>query len=450
MIQNHVSQSRFNRCPLLSRQLIVILVVAFCTLTQFSVSVYATGQNPASLVRAIWLKEGGDYYFKTEEEQEPYTIYKAYTGGTYTIRFDLVLREWMESYWTSWDWLPHGYCGCDLREPAGTWSSTGGCTKVGGEGLWADYEFEDPGHYTVTGHHRGYDCSGNDITGGDVTVHIYVIKVEFSESSANSGFDATVDPHWLVVPETGCNTCNVTVTPSDAASLIYLTFDVAGKASVDPSQLDTSPKQITLFGIAKGHTTIEARLGSTSGDVYADLEICVLVRKSYQFDSHFMYDSATPSPHHTEKTASSLTSFLATLNSPTWGIQANLVFTDTVHKATDTIQADLGSYVECGGGNEWPSVVAFRNGDAPDVYFVWDMKGWDNEEDEYKNVDGAHYAGDILVADDCGSYCLAHEFGHYFGVPGDYDDPERSNELMYYMNSGGYKILHSQVHYANP
>jgi len=177
MIQNNLNQSRVNRCPLLLQQLVVILVMASCMITQFSVSVYATGEDPGDMVRAMWAKfPGGSFFFRSEVD-EPDVIYKAYYGDPITIRFELFLMEWTGSDWTEWIWSLHGYSGCQLRGNA-TWSSTGGCEKTGGQDLWAEYTFPGAGHYTVTGRHHGFDCTGNDITGGNVTVDIYIWKAE--------------------------------------------------------------------------------------------------------------------------------------------------------------------------------------------------------------------------------------------------------------------------------
>ncbi|HPA46722.1 MAG TPA: hypothetical protein PK395_13230, partial [bacterium] len=183
-----------------------ILVMVFCTITQFSVSVYATGQNPPSLVRAIWVKEPAlsqEYFFKTEED-EPDIIYKGYKGPgeKYIIQFDLFLRELIESNWTEWLWSAHNFSGCQLRSDV-TWSSMGPCTAKEHEDNWARYEFESAAAYTITGRHHGFDCTGDDITGGDVTVVVYVVKVDLDIDGISEENEESVG--GLVVKNLGDN-----------------------------------------------------------------------------------------------------------------------------------------------------------------------------------------------------------------------------------------------------
>ncbi len=156
----------------------VFLMVALFSVTNLCVSVHASGEDPPYGERAIWAKPvEGTPFFKSEIDS-PDHIYKKCSGSSIVIQFDLKIREYDLGIWHDWSWLEHGFQDCQWRNPASTWSSTGGCTKILDGDMWARYEFDEPGHYTVKGRHRGYECaSPYNITGGDVTVHIYVVEV---------------------------------------------------------------------------------------------------------------------------------------------------------------------------------------------------------------------------------------------------------------------------------
>ncbi|MGI6496484.1 MAG: hypothetical protein ACOX5G_10445 [Kiritimatiellia bacterium] len=48
---------------------------------------------------------------------------------------------------------------------------------------------------------------------------------------------------------------------------MYFTIDDPAKATVSPAQASSSPQTLTLTGVAKGHTALRARVGSSSGPI---------------------------------------------------------------------------------------------------------------------------------------------------------------------------------------
>ncbi len=169
------------------------LMIALFSVTDLCVSVYASGEDPPDLERAIWAKNVDANYYFWSEETNPNYIYKEYLGSSIVIQFDLMLREWDDNEWIDWSWQTHGYEDCYYRDPMATWSSTGGCSKIAGSDLWARYQFNAPGHYTVTGRHRGFDCNNPDITGGDVTVDVFICSAELAYIKFTSDYIGFID-----------------------------------------------------------------------------------------------------------------------------------------------------------------------------------------------------------------------------------------------------------------
>ncbi len=279
--------------------------------------------------------------------------------------------------------------------------------------------------------------------------HTTVIDVdlEFEETVSNNGFDDTVDPPWLVVPVNNPpnqNTVKVNIEPSAAISQVYFTIDDTAKATVSPVQASSSPQTLTLTGVAKGHTVLRARVGSSSGPVCKTLNICVRDKKVVNVDFHFMQDNAS---HQTSRSTSEADSFISTLNT-IWTPQANVVF-QKGNVDSPTVITDLGTVIEwypTNPANEWDDIVAFRNGVAPDVFFVWEYE--QDGTPATDNADAAQLNGDILFEDSAGTQVgetLAHEMGHHFGInPSDYTDHQE--QLMHaYTDIRGQKITHAQV-----
>ena len=283
-------------------------------------------------------------------------------------------------------------------------------------------------------------------------IQVSIPSVDFEETAPNNGFDDTVDPPWLVVPVNNPpnqNTVKVNIEPSAAAAQVYFTIDDPAKATVSPAQASSSPQTLTLTGVAKGHTALRARVGSSSGPICKTLNVCVRDKKVVIVDFHFMQDNAS---NQTSRSTSEADGFVSTLNT-IWTPQANVVF-QKGSVDSPTVPTNLGSVVEwypTNPANEWDDIVAFRNGSAPDVFFVWEYE--QDGTPATDNADAAQLGGDILFEDNAGSEVgetLAHEMGHFLAVsPADYTD--RQDQLMHaYTDVRGQKITHAQVDQANP
>lgn len=78
---------------------------------------------------------------------------------------------------------------------------------------------------------------------------------DYQATASCSGFDASLDPHWIMVPTPGNNTATLTFT--DAGTIAIVSADPT-VASVSPSSTATSPQMITVTGALKGTTKITA------------------------------------------------------------------------------------------------------------------------------------------------------------------------------------------------
>ncbi len=282
---------------------------------------------------------------------------------------------------------------------------------------------------------------------GAKTVTVNVIDVTFEETSVNSGFDATVNPHWLVVPVDNParhNTVRAVINPPSLASAVYFTVDSTATATVTPLQPSSGNQILTVTGVGKGHATLRARLNSTTGTICETLNICARNKNVVTVDFHFMWDN---SAHHTTRLTNSVDGYISAMND-IWTSQANVVFVKGSVTST-TLTTDLGTVVEwysTNPQNEWDDISAWRSGAAPDIYFVWEYE--QDGTPSTDNTDGAQLGGDILLEDDAGAEVgetLAHEMGHYFGInPADYQDHQE--QLMHaYTDVRGRKITHAQV-----
>lgn len=290
------------------------------------------------------------------------------------------------------------------------------------------------------------------------SVVLRTIKVVFEESAPDSGFDGTTDPKWLVVPvdnPPNQNTARAVVYPSSEAANIYFTVDATTIATVAPGQAKVSPETLTVTGVAKDHTLLQARYKSDTGGICETLSICVLKKKTKRLDFHYMSDSATPA-HKTTRDKSKTDDIVNGMND-IWTKQANVVFVKgTVDEPK--VLVDLGPYVLLWASdpkNEWDDITRFFIANAPDIYFVWEFEL--DQDPLTDNGDGAWYSssglpngGDILMEDNIKGSVernLAHEMGHFYGIdPADYTDASKENELMWWGGTRGKTILHSQAH----
>lgn len=277
---------------------------------------------------------------------------------------------------------------------------------------------------------------------------IVVFGVKFEKSALCSGFDDTIDPPWLIVPQSGTNTAKAIIAPSTFVAKVDFESGNKNKATISPTKASMSPQTITVTGVAKGETNVKAKIDNS---VAGTLNISVKERKTVKVALHYMKDNAG---HSTTRSKADAQSFIDKMNA-IWKSQANIVFTKF---AVDepTVLKDLGDVVEWYAApalNEWDDVVAFGVAGADlNIFFVWEYE--QDGTPSTDNADAAELSGNILFEDNAGSEVgetMAHEAGHFLNVsPSDYTDASRKDELMYkFTDVRGCKILKAQADQAN-
>ncbi len=270
-------------------------------------------------------------------------------------------------------------------------------------------------------------------------------EMTFSETSENSGFDATVpepwteDPPWLIIPLDGTNTAQVSYDPDSCPEGVTFSIDDPSLAEVDPEAASGSPQIITVSASAVGETTLSAKSGTCS----ADLRLRIVPRRTIQLHFWWMRDQAG----HTTTREDNTPALIAYFDS-VFGPQANVYF-EAVIEGDVTVPGNLGDPIDVRTNippytfppyvnwNDIPvtavtaallNAVARPSGnDSVNILFVWNIL--DNLPD------GVAFTArkDCVISDATDNRVIAHEIGHALGLSSRGTNPHNwpANNLMF-------------------
>jgi peptidoglycan hydrolase-like protein with peptidoglycan-binding domain len=236
-----------------------------------------------------------------------------------------------------------------------------------------------------------------------------LLSVHFEETPDFEfvGFDASITPRVLVVPEGGRRTLPAIVSPANVVPT-YTTDDPAVALA------HAAPAGAVVTGVQRGVTFLRARDGG--GGVFDEVEVHVKARREVTVDFFFVRDLI----RGTQRTDADVPRLLATLNR-VWERQANVRFhRRAVNRAL--VPLDLGDPILIAGGTDpkWlrATAMATTRGDRNhfNIFLVWDCDGGAPH-----NAHGLTIGTEAMV-DDPGKECpdhltVAHEAGHFL-LPG--------------------------------
>ena len=114
-----------------------------------------------------------------------------------------------------------------------------------------------PGSNTISWSYSGQaDCKDE--------IFATVLKIDFIRDENCSGYDDSLTPPWIMVPETGNNTATAEIVPAAVANQIGFMSADTSKATVSPATASVSPQTVIVSGVAKGDTEIQAKLSGPS------------------------------------------------------------------------------------------------------------------------------------------------------------------------------------------
>ena len=101
---------------------------------------------------------------------------------------------------------------------------------------------------------------------------VTVRSVVFGKNGASNGFDAGPNPPWIMVPLGGTATAdNTMLQPTNAtpSKVGFTTFNA--NATVSPDTGTGSPMTVTVTGVTKGQSTVQAKIKSSDGSLGDEL-----------------------------------------------------------------------------------------------------------------------------------------------------------------------------------
>jgi hypothetical protein len=289
----------------------------------------------------------------------------------------------------------------------------------------------------------------------ELKVNIGTVKYEKAKDCA--GFDDTEkdaqgDPiYWLVVGVGENNSAvKVNFDPNDAATKGTFASLNAGVATVAPANAAADNQILTVTGVSKALTKVKTVIDGGDAE---KLDVTVKSKKTVTVSFNFVSDSNSNGngavDHHTNRQGTNAQetafadSLIARLNA-IWEPQANVHFTRRLVRDVQ-VATNLGNTVETAGNQlstEWTAVTALGDAQADwNIFFVWGLTITGSNDADGATVRGGR---DTIYEDNGGSdvpESMAHEAGHKMGIGGttqtggaygDYNDPLRINELMYY------------------
>ncbi len=118
---------------------------------------------------------------------------------------------------------------------------------------------------------------GSDVEIRGERVELIIAMVEFVEDTTQSyGFDNYTNPDipWKSVETANStDTAKAEITPAEVSSKVYLKSTVPANVTVSPNQASSSTQIVTVTGIAKGNSDIQANIGSENGQNAATMKV---------------------------------------------------------------------------------------------------------------------------------------------------------------------------------
>ena len=164
-------------------------------------------------------------------------------------------------------------------------------------------------------------------------------KVEFKEFAACTAFDDTTSPPTLMVPKSGTNKAKAEIDPASRASQVTFESADRAKATVSPAAAAASPQTVTVTGVAKGGTTINAKKAGAS-QVLASMAVDVKERVDKTVEIHGITETSN-TPNLVPTSVPGDAALQTYLNDTVWGKQANVFF--TVTRSDKNVAYDLDS-----------------------------------------------------------------------------------------------------------
>jgi hypothetical protein len=147
-------------------------------------------------------------------------------------------------------------------------------------------------------------------------------KAKFKEFAPCTAFDDSTVPSSLMVPKPGNNKVKLEMEGS-----VDLAIKDPAIASVAPANSSSSPQTVTITGVAKGDTTLEAKKAGGT-EVLDTVKVWVKERKDKTLAVHGITDTAN-APNLVPANVADAAALQTYLNDTTWGKQANVFFTVT-------------------------------------------------------------------------------------------------------------------------
>lgn len=266
--------------------------------------------------------------------------------------------------------------------------------------------------------------TGSSTTGGSPAT---ATTVTFQPIAACSGFDDTINPPTLMVPTGGTRQAKAVINPAADAGQVVFESD-RSKVTVSPSPATSSPQTLSLTGVARGDTVVEAkRAGSAS--VLATLGVSVKDRVDKTVAIHAVTETRN-NPDLVPANVPTAASLQTYLNDTIWGKQANVFSTvtrddksvgwdlDGNQKLADPVLASATS-AEINA----ISAGAKKNGVDFNIYFINEMEiphAFTLRSRGETWIQSTHVNSEENVS--------AHELGHAMGRRGESTD---SKDVMY-------------------
>jgi len=145
----------------------------------------------------------------------------------------------------------------DCPAPAVTWTLGDGTTR---RGMAFTHYYDRAVDHQVT---ATLTC-GSCCPGASDDVRVAIVRVEYKQSTACSGFDDTTTVPWLMVPHAETRTAELHVSPASVATEVGIESVATGTATVSPATASSSPQTLSVTGVATASADIETRIGTSA------------------------------------------------------------------------------------------------------------------------------------------------------------------------------------------